>query len=80
MIGILNKAITSIFGKKSDRDLKEITPLITKILAEYAQLENLSHDDLREKSNEFRKIIDERLAENRTEISDLEKEAGYGTF
>jgi len=75
MIGILNKAITSIFGKKSDRDLKEITPLITKILAEYAQLENLSHDDLREKSNEFRKIIDERLAENRTEISDLEKEA-----
>ena len=75
MIGILNKAITSIFGKKSDRDLKEITPLITKILAEYSQLEHISHDQLREKSNEFRKIIDERLAENRTEISDLEKEA-----
>ena len=75
MIGILNKAITSIFGKKSDRDLKEITPLITKILAEYSQLEHISHDQLREKSNEFRKIIDERLAENRTEISDLEREA-----
>lgn len=75
MIGILNKAITSIFGKKSDRDLKEITPLITKILAEYALLENLSNDELREKSNEFRKLIQDRLAENRSEISILEKEA-----
>ncbi len=75
MIGILNKAITSIFGKKSDRDLKEITPLISKILAEYALLENLSTDDLRDKSNVFRKLINDRLEENRNEISQLEKEA-----
>lgn len=75
MIGILNKAITKIFGSKSDRDLKEITPLITKILAEYATLENLSHDDLREKTNEFKKRIKEGLSANQTEISTLEKEA-----
>ncbi len=75
MIGILNKAITSIFGKKSDRDLKEITPLISKILAEYALLENLSTDELREKSNVFRNLINDRLTENRTAISELEKEA-----
>ncbi|MBP6532524.1 MAG: preprotein translocase subunit SecA [Bacteroidia bacterium] len=75
MIGILNKAITSIFGKKSDRDLKEITPLITKILAEYALLENLSTDELREKSNVFRTLINDRLTDNRTAISELEKEA-----
>ena len=75
MIGILNKAITSIFGKKSDRDLKEITPLIKKILAEYALLENISTDELREKSNVFRSLINDRLTDNRTAISELEKEA-----
>jgi preprotein translocase subunit SecA len=75
MIGILNKAITKIFGSKSDRDLKEITPLVNKILAEYSKLETISHDELRHKSFEFKNRIQEKLADNLTAISELEKEA-----
>ncbi len=75
MIGILNKAITKIFGSKSNRDLKEITPLVEKVLVEFAKLESISHDDLRAKTNLFKKQLSDRLQENTNSISELEKEA-----
>ena len=75
MIGILNKAITKIFGSKSNRDLKEITPLVTKILTEYSLLESIDNDELRAKSLDFKSRIQSHLAENAAAISELEKEA-----
>ena len=47
MIGILNKTITKIFGSKSNRDLKDITPQVEKIKSAYTTIEKLSNDDLR---------------------------------
>ncbi len=75
MIGILNKAITKIFGSKSNRDLKEITPLVEKVLVEFAKLESISHDELRAKTNQFKQHLTDRLQENSTSIAELEKEA-----
>ena len=43
MIGIINKAIGSIFGSKSERDLKELNPIVDKVKVEFEKLDALSH-------------------------------------
>lgn len=47
MAGFLTKIMEAVFGKKSDKDIKGIMPLVEKINAEYDQLTNLSNDELR---------------------------------
>ena len=61
MFDFLGKTVAKIFGTKSDRDLKEIIPYVALINAEYAKLAQLSDDQLRERTNEVRARIDERL-------------------
>ena len=75
MIGILNKTITKIFGSKSDKDLKEILPQVTRIKEEFAKLTNVSNDELRAKTQEFKNRISLHLKETEDEIRNLEKEA-----
>ena len=75
MIGILNKTITKIFGSKSDKDLKEILPQVTRIKEEFAKLANISNDELRAKTQEFKNRISDHLKVTSEEISALEKEA-----
>ena len=75
MIGILNKAINKFFGTKSDRDLKEITPLVNSILDEFRKIESVSTDELRDKSRIFRERINDHLKEVSSDISSLEKES-----
>jgi preprotein translocase subunit SecA len=75
MIGILNKTITRIFGKKSDRDLKDITPQVAKIKDEFEKLASISNDELRDKTNVFRNRIAEHLKDTLDEIKQLETQA-----
>lgn len=75
MIGIFNKAITKIFGNKSDRDLKEITPKVTAIKEAFARMESLSNDELRAKTAEFKERISSYLKDIEAEISALEIQA-----
>ncbi len=75
MIGILNKTITKIFGSKSDKDLKVILPEVVKIKDEFAKLSNISNDQLRAKTQEFKKRISEHLNDLTEEIVALENEA-----
>jgi preprotein translocase subunit SecA len=75
MIGIINKTITKIFGKKSDRDLKEITPQVDKIKSEFDKLASVSNDELRGKTDEFKRRIAEYLNETNDEIKQLEQNA-----
>ena len=41
-MSLFNKVITKVFGKKSDKDLKKITPIISDINIEFDKLKNLS--------------------------------------
>ncbi|MDR0795427.1 MAG: preprotein translocase subunit SecA [Tannerella sp.] len=73
--------MTKFFGNKSQRDLKEISPYITKIKAVYPSIEALSNDELRAKSKEIRKHVliytnqeRERIAELRSGIEEREME------
>jgi preprotein translocase subunit SecA len=53
--------ISKLFGSKSERDVKSVTPIVEKIKEEYAKLESLSHDELRAKTIAFKETIREGL-------------------
>ena len=48
-MAIFNTVLTKIFGKKSDKDLKEILPMVDEINAEFSGLESLSDAELKNK-------------------------------
>ena len=54
-MSVLAKIVTGIFGKKSDRDLKTLSPFIDDINSFYQSLETLSDEDLKQR---FKKICD----------------------
>jgi len=59
------------FGNKSDRDMKEITPLASKIHIEYEAISKLSTDQLRQKTIDFKAKIASFLNEEESEIKEL---------
>ena len=74
-----NSFLTKLFGNKSQRDLKEIRPIVAQILSAQKTLETLSADELREKINEVRRDIksateysENRIVEIRAEIEKLD--------
>ncbi len=74
-ISYMLKVLNKLFGSKSDRDIKQLRPLVEKIKAEYDKLHVLTNDELRGKTFTFKDRIKEYLAELDTEIHDLKAEA-----
>ena len=63
-----------IFGTKAERDLKQLQPVLQKVLAAYPEIDSLSDDQLREKSAELRRIIRERIAGDEERIAQIKEE------
>ncbi len=63
--------LTSLFGNKSQRDLKEINPYVERIKAIYPEIEKLSHDELRAKTLEIRQRIQDYVAVEKCKIEEL---------
>jgi preprotein translocase subunit SecA len=74
MAGLLN-IISKLFGNKYDKDVKEITPIITQINAEFSKLSKLTNDALRAKTAEFKKQILDFVANEKQEIEALKNKA-----
>jgi len=70
MLGIVKKML----GSKSDRDVKEIQPMVTKILEIYPTLKELSNDELRNMTVDFKQRINAYLGEKKKEIEVLNTE------
>ena len=45
-----------VFGSKADRDMKQLKPILNKILAAYDSIDKLSDDELRAKSDELKTL------------------------
>ncbi|MDB5009466.1 MAG: preprotein translocase subunit SecA, partial [Mucilaginibacter sp.] len=60
--------ITKLFGSKSERDVKSLMPLVEKIKAEFAKLDQISNDELRAKTIDFKETIKQGLAAIDSEI------------
>ena len=65
------QTIKKLFGSKSDKDIKEVTPLVNKIHEEYKVISTLSNDGLRQKTIEFKTRISEYLKAEQTEITEF---------
>jgi len=74
-MSILNSIIKVFVGDKSKQDVKAMMPLVEKIKSFEAQIESLSHDELRDKTIEFKAKITEVRKETEDEIAKLNEEA-----
>lgn len=68
-----NEFMTKLFGNKSQRDLKEITPYVDKIKAVYPSIQQLSNDELRAKTDEIKQRIQDYVADERAQVEELRK-------
>ncbi|MDX5443388.1 MAG: preprotein translocase subunit SecA, partial [Hymenobacteraceae bacterium] len=73
MFDLIGKTVAKIFGTKSERDIKEVTPYVAMINEEYAKLAGISDDALRQRTHEVKAIIDERLKSIDDKIAALHK-------
>eukprot|EP00831_Metopus_contortus_P071300 TRINITY_DN65151_c0_g1_i1.p1 TRINITY_DN65151_c0_g1~~TRINITY_DN65151_c0_g1_i1.p1 ORF type:complete len:310 (+),score=63.25 TRINITY_DN65151_c0_g1_i1:62-991(+) len=73
-MAFVNKILGKLLGNKSERDIKEITPIINKIKEEYERISKLSHDDLRAESAKLKQIIADRIKPEEDEIAALKVE------
>src|SRR3989339_310877 len=63
--------IKKIFGDKHTKETKLLWPIVDEINAEYEKIKNLSDDELRVKTSEFKERIQNHTAETRTKIEEL---------
>ena len=66
-----NEFLSSIFGNKSTRDMKEIQPWVNKVKAVYPEIEKLDNDALRAKTQELKTYIRNSAAEQRAKVDEL---------
>ena len=66
-----NEFLSSVFGNKSTRDMKEIKPWVEKIKAAYPEIEKLDNDALRAKTEELKKYIHESATAERAKVEEL---------
>jgi len=67
------KIFNNFFGSKSDRDLKELSPIISKTNIVYETISKLSNDELRSKTLEFKNRIKDYISKEEEEIESLRK-------
>jgi preprotein translocase subunit SecA len=74
-MALFNKILGNLLGTKADRDLKEIQPMVDKILAVYPEIEKFSNDKLRERVWEIKKYIREYVANEENAILELKNKS-----
>ncbi len=63
--------LSRLFGTKADRDLKELMPIKDTVLEAYEYVKELSNDELRAKTIEFKEKIKEAIAEEEEKIEEI---------
>ena len=66
-----NEFLSSIFGNKSTRDMKEIQPWVNKIKAAYPEVAKLDNDGLRAKTQELKQYIHDSANKERAKVEEL---------
>lgn len=74
-MSLINSILKAFVGDKSEKDIKAIKPLINKIKTFESALQALSHDELRAKTDYFKKTIKDARAEKDAKIVSLKEQA-----
>ena len=70
MLDFVSKGIAKVFGTKSEKDIKSVLPYVDKINQQYDTLQGISDDELRGKTLELKKSIDQELSQVDAEIAE----------
>ena len=65
--------LSKLFGSKSQRDLKEVNPFLKATLEVYPAIKELTNDQLRAKTIEFKSRIQDKIKEEEEELASLRK-------
>lgn len=69
----LSDFLTKLFGNKSQRDLKEISPYVDKVHESTKRISPLSNDELRSRTAEMRRELQEHVQSERAEIERIKE-------
>ena len=67
----INKLLKNFFGNKEDRDMKEIYPLVERVLEAYKKFQTLSNDELRQRTFILKEKIKDYVKEEETQMAEL---------
>ena len=73
MLDKITDVLTSIFGTKSERDIKKVWPTVEKIKSYEDEVKALSDEELKQKTESFRQKIKDETAEIDEDIKTLRK-------
>ncbi|HKL34611.1 MAG TPA: preprotein translocase subunit SecA [Tangfeifania sp.] len=74
-MAFVTKILGKILGNKSERDIKEINPLVEVIKREFDRLESVTTDQLREETDSIRQKIKEAVKSEEDQIAELKIQA-----
>src|SRR5688572_18925868 len=66
--------IAKLFGTKSQKDIKQIMPLVEQTIQEGQKLTGISHDELRDQTRQVQDTINEELKETDDQLAALHKQ------
>ncbi len=70
-----NGLLSKLFGNKATRDMKEIKPVVDSVLAVYPDIQKLSNDELRAKTDEIKDYLQGLVKDDRAKIEELNAQA-----
>ena len=77
-MAFVTKFLTQVFGNKSEKDIKEIMPIVEKVKAEFDRITGFSNDELRAETDKLRARIKEYIRAEEEEIASLKEQAESG--
>ena len=75
MFESISNLLKKVFGTKQEKDVASYLPIVEQINEVYETLHSLTHDELRQKTNEFRARIKEYLSEIDEEMETIKNKA-----
>ena len=67
-MSLFNKVITKVFGKKSDKDLKKISPIIEDINKEFETLNHLTDQEIKDRFNKIKSDLSDLVEKKNIEL------------
>ncbi|MBE2246924.1 MAG: preprotein translocase subunit SecA [Candidatus Competibacteraceae bacterium] len=74
-MGLLGNILSKFVGNKTDRDLKELSPIVEEVKVHFENYQKLSNDDLRKQTYRFKTQIKQAISEIEIKIADLRRNA-----
>jgi preprotein translocase subunit SecA len=71
MLTVVNKLLNSVFGNKSDKDIKELVPVVDQINTHFASYSSLTNDQLRGKTDELKGRIQDSIQTDQSRVDEL---------